>query len=134
MRTTFGSILLKDSNGLVSFIEMSLQNSLLVGSTFTLKDTSYSALFNSNGIVSVSNDIVFVYNNKVFTYFQVYDGLIYYLGQLETDILAASENFRTQSSTKDVNFVLSLAAPLTLNLCTPINANSSSTTNITSAN
>ncbi len=80
VRSSFGSILLKDDNGFVTFIQLKLVDSLLVATTYTLEQTTYSSLFNAAGFVSVSSDIIFVYNNEKISYFQAYSSKIYYLG------------------------------------------------------
>lgn len=135
VRTSFGSILLKDTTKFVSFIQLSLTNNLITSDTYALQNTTYTSLFGSGSLVSVSKDIIFVYSNRSITYFQAFSNGIFYLGQLSTDIQARSETYRTQFSTKEVNVVLSLAAPSTLTQCTP-NAtptNSSTPTNTTNS-
>jgi len=100
VRTSYGSVLFRDDNGFVSFIQLSLNNSLLVGTEHTFDNSTYASLFTSRGQASVSNDILFAYNNKQVTYFQAYSGKIYYLGQLATDIEATGKTHRLQYSSK----------------------------------
>lgn len=46
IRSTFGSILMKDETGFVTFIKLKLVDSLIVPYTFTLEQSTYSPIFN----------------------------------------------------------------------------------------
>lgn len=100
IRTAFGSILFRDDNGFVDFIQFSLNNSLLVGTEHTFDNSTYASLFTSSGQASVSNDILFAYHDKKVTYFQAHTGVLYYLGQLPTDIETTGETYRLKYSAK----------------------------------
>ena len=49
VRTAFGSILLRDDNGFVNFIQLKVTNSLLAGTEHTFENSTYASLFTSAG-------------------------------------------------------------------------------------
>lgn len=100
IRSSFGSILLKDDNGLVTFIQFELKDSLLEGIEHSMDKESYNALFGAGSYASVNNDIIFAYINKKISYFQAYEGKLYYLGEMTEDIETASEQYRLKYSAR----------------------------------
>lgn len=138
IKSSLGSILISDKNGFVTLVQLKLVNSLIVPSTFTLDNSTYSTVFNSTAFISISNNIIFIYNNKTFSYFQTYLNKIYFLGNLPSDVVSVSEEYRIKYSPKIINIVLSLSSPSNLSLCRATGSNttssvSSTTTNMNSA-
>lgn len=111
IRSSLGTVLLKDDNGLVYMVDLNLDGTTLTAEEFTLDKATYNTLFGKTSYVSISEDIVFVYNNKQISYFQAYETKLYYLGQLDSSIETKSANYRTQYSPKEIKLVLSIFSP-----------------------